>query len=156
VPHRRIVSNLYGVVRDYQREHRDLIDFYGGGNEIRIWCPGMLSVRHPDLGIVFMNAGRDEKGNPRPDLVAEVVSASSRVRDYQTKREEYLAYGIREYWIVDPFQRRVTVLIRQGEGAEASWLEHTFEEDQVIASVVLPGLQATVADLWHNVRWDEL
>ena len=32
------------------------------------------------------------------------------VRDYQTKREEYLAFGVREYWIVDPQRRQVTVL----------------------------------------------
>ena len=46
-------------------------------------------------------------------LVAEVVSPSSRKRDYEAKRREYLAFGIREYWIVDFELGRVVVLVRE-------------------------------------------
>ena len=47
-----------------------------------------------------------------PSLVAEVVSRRGETRDYVTKREEYLALGIPEYWIVDPRDRRVTEILR--------------------------------------------
>jgi hypothetical protein len=36
-----------------------------------------------------------------PDLVIEVVSESSRDRDYTEKRDEYWSLGVMEYWIVD-------------------------------------------------------
>src|SRR4051812_23463680 len=38
-----------------------------------------------------------------PAVVVEFVSAARRdaVRDYETKRDEYLAAGVREYWVVD-------------------------------------------------------
>ena len=39
----------------------------------------------------------------------EVVSRGGEDRDYRVKRDEYLAFGLREYWIVDPSARRVTV-----------------------------------------------
>ena len=32
-------------------------------------------------------------------------SLGSIKRDYEVKREEYLAYGLLEYWIVDPLKR---------------------------------------------------
>jgi Uma2 family endonuclease len=46
------------------------------------------------------------------DLVMEVVSddPESRERDLVTKRAEYAAAAIPEYWIIDPVERRVTVL----------------------------------------------
>ncbi|QDT70882.1 Uma2 family endonuclease [Lacipirellula limnantheis] len=50
------------------------------------------------------------------DLVVEIVSddAKSRERDYITKREDYAAAGIPEYLIVDPVERRITVLALDG------------------------------------------
>ncbi len=65
-----------------------------------------------------------------------------------TKREEYLAYGLDEYWIVDPLERKVTVLTRRGD----TWAEAVFRDDQVIASLVLPGFATTAAELWVDVE----
>ena len=68
-----------------------------------------------------------------------------------TKREEYLAYGLLEYWIVDPLDRKVTVLTRRGD----VWHEAVFRDEQVIASLVLPGFATTVAELWIGLDEDE-
>jgi Uma2 family endonuclease len=50
-----------------------------------------------------------ELNEPPPFLVVEVVSASTQTTDYRSKRSEYAVLNIREYWIVDPIQARVTV-----------------------------------------------
>jgi Uma2 family endonuclease len=155
-PHRRIASNLFSLAAAYKRDHPGIIDYFGGGMEVRIWKVGMDMARHPDLGVVLLGAPTDTVGDPMPALVAEVVSRSSKARDYEAKRQEYLIYGVREYWIVDPFLRRVTVLLRQGDGAEATWAEQTFEGDAVIVGEVLPGLAARVADLWAGVDPEDL
>jgi Uma2 family endonuclease len=73
-----------------------------------------------------------------------VVSRSSKVRDYETKRREYLVFGIAEYWIVDPVLRQVTVLTRSGE----EWNEAVVKDQQKIPTLVLPGLPFPLADLW--------
>ena len=49
-----------------------------------------------------------------PTLVVEIVSPSSRTRDYQRKRDFYVAGHALEYWIVDPGQRSI-VVVRRGE-----------------------------------------
>lgn len=51
-----------------------------------------------------------------PTIVIEMVSADrrDRQRDYETKRREYTEIGVEEYWILDRFQRRATV-VRFGE-----------------------------------------
>ena len=81
-------------------------------------------------------------------LAAEVASRGSIKRDYETKREEYLAYGLLEYWIVNPLERKVTVLTRRGD----TWSEAFFRGDQVIVSLVRPGFATTVAELWADVE----
>jgi len=150
-PHRRVVSNLFSLAAIYKSEHPGVIDYFGSGTEVRAWIVAKDLARHPDFGIVFMGAPLDEVGDLQPYLVAEVVSASSKKRDYQEKRQDYLEYGIREYWIVDPLLRKLTLLIRQGEGANATWTESVLKDADIIASPLLPGLAVTVAELWRGV-----
>ena len=51
---------------------------------------------------------------PVPSLVVEVVSASTRRRDHDQKKDLYMDAGVGEYWIVDPERRTITV-VRPGE-----------------------------------------
>ena len=150
-PHRRVVSRLFELAAIYKRDHPGVVDYFGGGTEVRVWKAGMDLARHPDFGVVFVGAPVDDEGDPRAGLVAEVVSASSKARDYQHKRDDYLAYGVGEYWIVDPILRTVTVLIRQGDGADAGWAERVFRVPDALESPSLPGLDARVADLWAGL-----
>jgi Uma2 family endonuclease len=149
-PHGVVVANLYDSISRYRRDHPGVIYRYGGGNEFRFWLPHMVSGRNPDLGVVLRGAPKDWRGRRIPALAAEVVSRGSVKRDYETKREEYLAYGLLEYWIVDPLKRQVTVLTRRGD----AWDEAVFRDDQVIASLVLPGFATTVAELWIDMEED--
>jgi Uma2 family endonuclease len=89
---------------------------------------------------------QESRGDRPPTLAIEVVSAGSDAneRDYGTKREEYLAYGLREYWVVDPHLRRITVLIRDGD----AWDERAFVDGQVAEGLVLPGFAVPVSEIW--------
>jgi Uma2 family endonuclease len=150
-PHGAVVSNLYVAVARYRLDHPGYIYRYGGGHEFRFWLPGLVSGRNPDLAVVLRYAPKDRRGRRLPALAAEVVSRSSIYRDYVTKREEYLAYGLLEYWIVNPIERKVTVLTRDGD----VWAEQVVRDDQVIPSLVLPGLLTTVNDLWVTIEEDD-
>jgi Uma2 family endonuclease len=147
-PHGIVVCNLYDAAGRYRRGHPDIILRYGGGSEFQFVLPRMISGRNPDLAVVLRGAPKDWRGRRIAALAAEVVSRGSVKRDYETKREEYLAYGLLEYWIVDPLERKVTVLTRRGD----TWSEAVFRDDQVIASLVLPGFATTVAELWADVE----
>ena len=150
-PHGVVVANLYDAISRYRRDHPGFIHRYGGGNEFRFWLPQMVSGRNPDLAVVLRGAPKDWRGRRIPVLAAEVVSRSSVKRDHETKREEYLAYGLLEYWIVDPLMRQVTVLTRRGD----AWDQSDFRDDQVIRSPVLPDLATTVAELWIGLEDDQ-
>ena len=116
----------------------------------------MIKPRRSDRDSIFRRF--QQTCNPRaprgwrpPTLVAEVVSPRSIKRDYETKREEYLAYGLGEYWIVDPLKGEVLLLTRDGD----AWREIKLREAEVIPSLVLPGWKTKVAELWTNVEVDK-
>jgi len=76
------------------------------------------TYREPDV-TVYLAAHLDrfgERYGELPDLVVEVVSedSTSHTRDYEDKRRDYADAGIPEYWIVDPIEKRVTVLVLSG------------------------------------------
>ena len=114
----------------------------------------MQSGRHPDVAVTLCNTPRDWRGFRRASMAFEVVSkgAEARERDYVTKRAEYLAYGLLEYWIVDPQEKMVTVLIRDGD----AWREQVYRDDQQAPSLVLPGFALRVSDLWNEIEEDEV
>lgn len=71
----------------------------------------------PDVVVICDRDKLDEKGcHGAPDWVIEIVSPSSKRMDYVKKPALYETAGVREYWIVDPAQRSVTVYDFEGEG----------------------------------------
>lgn len=83
---------------------------------------------------------------PAPRLVAEVVSPGkeSQERDYVLKRSEYAAVGIPEYWIIDPLERKITVLrLENGSYVEVG----VFRGEDPIVSPSFPDLHLTASEL---------
>jgi Uma2 family endonuclease len=152
--HGDVVCNLYRAIAVYEQRHPRLIGRYGGGSEFRLWLPAMISGRNPDVAVTLRKTPRDWRGRRPPSLAFEVVSEGleAQERDYVTKRAEYLAYGLREYWIVDLQTRIVTVLVRDGD----IWVEPIYRDDQQAVSVVLPGFAVRLPDLSPEVEDEQL
>ena len=94
-------------------------------------------VVQPD--IMFVSRDREHILTPAnvqgaPDLIVEILSPSSSTRDWRAKRELYAAHGVREYWIVDPANRIVSVLLLRDGVLE---IEQTLTEDDTATSTVL-------------------
>lgn len=82
-----------------------------------------------------------------PDLVIEVVSASTREYDATTKRDAYEAMGVREYWRVDPEARSVTLLRREGD---VFGPEIVVRADETLTTPLLPGCEVPVAEIFNS------
>ncbi len=96
-PHGQIEWTILSAIAHYDREHPGRIQRSGGAAGFRLWLPGMISGRNPDVAVVLRNTPKDHRGYRPPVLAYEVVSKRGEARDYQVKREEYLAFGLREY-----------------------------------------------------------
>jgi Uma2 family endonuclease len=107
--HQAIVLFLYRLLKAFASP-RDMGRTLVAPLRVRL---GTRKFREPD--IVFMlteHAARiGEAFWVGADRVMEVVSAENRTQDLETKRREYARAGIPEYWIVDPREGRITVLV---------------------------------------------
>jgi Uma2 family endonuclease len=83
----------------------------------------------------------DESGvlETSPLLVIEVVSPESIKRDYRYKRSEYAAIDINEYWIVDPIEQQVTILVLD----EGLYEETIFTSDRELVSPAFTEIKLT-------------
>ncbi len=86
------------------------------------------------------------------DLVIEIVSDSNRNHDRVTKRSEYAAAGIPEYWIVDPDDESVTVFWLPEPAGRGYVQAGRFGRGQVAAGKVLAGFSVDVATLFDTAR----
>ena len=115
---------------------------------VGISCPrGLDTVRIPDVVVMQRDDWHAlqeceaviDFDLSAPLLVIEVISPSTKNIDYQAKRTEYAARDIPEYWIVDPLESKVSVLINSD-----GWYDVTkfFNSDRLI-SPTFPELQLT-------------
>ena len=69
-----------------------------------------LTIVQPDIMIICDKNKLDGmRCNGAPDFIIEIVSPGNPSDDYIRKLYYYKNYGVREYWIVDPKRRTVTV-----------------------------------------------
>lgn len=67
-------------------------------------------VVQPDIFVVCDKSKIDERGcKGAPDLVIEILSPSTQLLDRTKKYWMYQKAGVKEYWVVNPWQRVVSV-----------------------------------------------
>lgn len=106
--HQKVATRLVLLLEAFVQEH-GLGEVFTGPIDVLF---GEGDYLEPDL--VFVRAERlgtvSERGvEAPPDLVVEVASSSTALRDRNLKRERYTWFGVPEYWIVDPDARHVEV-----------------------------------------------
>ncbi len=137
--HQAIVGYLYSLFLAFVQRHGGTIRF--APLRLRLW-PG--KIREPDL-LFVADAGdlrRQEMWWTGADLVIEVISSDDPQRDLLTKRLEYAQAAIPEYWIVDPRDKSITVLVLQGQTYQQYG---RFGREETLTSALRPGLQVDVS-----------
>ncbi|MEY2833670.1 MAG: hypothetical protein RLZZ574_2929 [Cyanobacteriota bacterium] len=112
---------------------------------------GVNSCLIPDIsvieGSVWRSMPRDVSAVIQVPLLlaVEVVSPGTEQieRDYTDKAIEYQNTGISEYWIVDPIEQKITVLVLD----KGSYTKTVFTGDDAIASATFPQLEVTAEEI---------
>ena len=145
--HQNVSDNLVVLLRDFLKLNRI---------GVAISTPGLVLSEFsgviPDL-VYFSNENRErvisgERLTSAPDLVIEILSkgAENTRRDRIVKRQLYAKHGVPEYWIID-CQRRVIEVYRL-DGTLLQ-LASTFEYDDQISTVALPGFSCAVSEIFE-------
>ena len=137
--HQAVLAFLYRLFHGHLLPRGGVVVFSGLRMRIREG-----KFREPDL--LLLRDRSDPRCQNRywlgADLVAEVVSPDDPDRDLVEKRADYAEAGIPEYWIVDPRDETITVLVLDGE----SYVAHgVHARGDKAASSLLDGFAADVA-----------
>jgi Uma2 family endonuclease len=143
-----LVDFINDALRLYRAAHPGVIHAILGGMECKLLIPALESERHPDIS-VYLTAPKGPRGRTLwrswvPELVIEVVSESSRDRDYTEKRDEYWAIGVKGYWIVDAQLGQVLALKR----GRSKWTEKSLGPADFCETKLLPGFRLACRDLF--------
>ena len=144
--HQAQVAATHEQLVSYKLQHPGVVYrvVEGGSAKILLW--ELQSERHPDL-FLYKSHPTDRENvwsTWVPELVVEVVSRSSRHRDYEERPEEYLRFGVSEYWIIDHEKREMLVLRRHG----GRWVRKVVVEQDVHETKLLPGLRFALAPVF--------
>ena len=80
-----------------------------------------------------------------PDLVVEIISSSSTGRDWVVKRDMYAKYGVKEYWLIDPINRTLWVMLLKDGYLE---LAATYHEGDTPAASTIKGFTVNLSDIF--------
>lgn len=140
IPHRKHLMQVQAIRNQliaYQLAHPEIVHAVTGSHDSKMLIEPAQSELHPDVAVYL---------SPMPDvddlwsiwvpaIVVEVVSESSAERDYKQKPDEYLSFGVQEYWIVDRFKMQMLALSR----FRSKWRQKIVQPQQNYSTPHLPG-----------------
>ncbi|MDR2178322.1 MAG: Uma2 family endonuclease [Treponema sp.] len=105
------------------------------------------TVVQPDI-LVVCDSSKLSKGSVDgpPDLVMEIVSPSNTQKQMFLKFEHYLNAGVREYWVLDPEEKKAHVHVFR----EGRYISSVYKKDAVIPVSVLPPFSLDLKTLWES------
>lgn len=107
--HQRISGYLYNEIYNYIRKNNGDCEPFAAPFAVFLNADDQIYLE-PDISVICDKDKLTEEGcKGSPDWIIEIVSPTSRPRDYFTKLFKYRESGVREYWIVDHEKNRITV-----------------------------------------------
>ncbi|MCI8691411.1 MAG: Uma2 family endonuclease [Lachnospiraceae bacterium] len=112
--HQSILLELSTLLNSYVKNGKGDCKVFPAPFDVKL-SDHPLTIVQPDIMIVCDREKLDEnRCNGAPDFIIEIVSPGNPSDDYIRKAYYYQHYGVREYWIVDPRRRMVTVNYFEG------------------------------------------
>ncbi len=106
-----------------------------------------INVVQPDIIVICDTDKIDASGKYQgvPTLAVEVLSRSTRRKDMLKKLDLYMQTDVKEYWLVDPDKKEVSVYNFKKRDISD---HETFIGDMTVKSIVFDGLEARLADIF--------
>jgi len=118
--HQEILGNIDFILKSYLKKKKCKI--YFAPFDVRFPKNGdkdgdkIFTVVQPDICVICDLSKIDEKGCiGAPDLIIEITSDNQK-HDVETKFQLYQNQGVREYWIVFPSEKTVSVFLLNEKG----------------------------------------
>ena len=141
--HQEIVSALNAAFYEQFRGYKCKV--YPAPFDVRLDSDN--TVVQPDICVVCDLSKIDERGcNGAPDLAVEIISPSTARKDLHEKFDLYERSGVKEYWIIHPFERTLSIFSLNKEGKYHTTRPYT--EGDIIKSELLKGFELNLSNIF--------
>ena len=140
--HQRICGELYYLIKDYIRKKNGSCEVYVAPFAVFLNKDDINYVE-PDISVICDPSKLDDKGcRGAPDWIIEIISPCTQSMDYGTKLFKYHTAGVREYWIVNPAKKIVSVFDLENEQQSG-----VYSFDEEIPVTIYPGFAIKLSDV---------
>ncbi len=152
--HQRISTQYTGIL--YANFKKKPCQLFAAPFDVRLYCrrqsvvanQDIYSVVQPDLCVIC----DAEKLDPRgclgvPDWIIEILSQGNSKKEMQTKYELYRESGVKEYWIVYPFEQAVHQFVFD-EVQDKNQLINMFSGEDTATPQLFPDLQIDLQEVF--------
>jgi prevent-host-death family protein len=145
--HQRLLGDLHILFHDYIKNKKCSVILCPYDITLRR-NPGNINIVQPDMVII---CDLEEKLNENdyymgvPALVLEIISASTRSKDFVKKLDLYMSTGVKEYWIINPFSKEISIYIFEDHQIKEN---ATYKKGEQAASFQFRGLVVDVGALF--------
>ena len=146
VTHQQVLGTLFMSMYEWSRGKK--CRPFMAPFDVMLKKEGNMNVVQPDILVVCDPENRNEKDKytGTPSLVVEIVSECTRSKDVIKKMDLYMRSGVREYWIVDYFNRGITVYAFENNDIKAM---KSFVRDDTVRSFIFEGLAVKLPDVFE-------
>lgn len=127
--HQRICGRLHQAIANYIDSNDGNCEVFSAPFAVFLNEDNKTYVE-PDISVICEPDKLTERGcTGAPDWIIEIISPSNPEHDYVRKLNLYLDAGVREYWIVDPRDRKILVYYLKNEHTEDFTVKpYTFQD----------------------------
>ena len=138
--HQEISMELSVLIHSYIKQNNGNCKVYSAPFDVQLSDD---TVVVPDISVICDKNKLTDKGcTGAPDWIIEIVSSNA-AHDYVKKLNVYQAYGIKEYWIVDPKIKKVLVYLF---GEDFSTMIYNFT-DTIPVNIYNGNLKINISEL---------
>jgi Uma2 family endonuclease len=92
-----------------------------------------------------LDFGQKQSAFPAPDFIVEILSDSTKDRDYGIKKTDYALHDVQEYWVVDADNQTVEQYLLKNKTYELTQKL----KDGILVSEVITGFQMPVREIFE-------
>ncbi len=136
--HQRVSIRLSGILYPFFKQQK--CPLFAAPFDVRLYDRRksivanreIFTVVQPDLCVICDTDKLDSKGClGAPDWVIEVLSANTARKDAQTKFQIYQEAGVKEYWLVHPYEATIVQFLLDEMEERYQFIKILTAEDQV-------------------------
>ncbi|MCC3357879.1 Uma2 family endonuclease [Bacillus sp. REN16] len=105
-------------------------------------------VLQPDISVICNKNQLSTKGcNGAPNLIIEVLSPSTAIKDRNEKFKIYQQFGVQEYWIIDPNYKLIEVY-----GLDKGYfrIKEVYGQKDELKSFIFPNLKVKLETIFNK------